>query len=632
MTPADDRQRSLAEILVQSSVDGLAVIDTQYRYLLWNPAMERFTGRRADEVLGRNAFALFPHLRDRGLDRALDRALAGETVTANAVPRVEPDGTVKYFDRVYLPLRRDAETVVGVVGIIRDATARHSFEEALRSSEEKRRMAGEATGVGFWSWDTGTDAVTWDDTMCAIFGRPAGCPPAGREGYVATIHPDDRARAVERIVQGVASGGWEDEHRIVRPDGAQRWVYGKGTVLRAEGRSVVVGAVLDVTERKLRDEQQRQAQKLEVVGQLTAGIAHNFNNILMALLPNLELAARRAPEDLAPLLKNAEQSALRAADLVRQLMTYAGRNRKAVRRVESIGLLVERTAAFCRTTFDRRITFDVSCEDAAYARIDAAQIEQALLNLLINARDAVECTEIAKPRVAVTVDVVAGGSPELQGRAGDHVCVSVGDNGVGMDAATVQRIYEPFFTTKEPGRGTGLGLATTHAIVREHDGFLACRSAPGEGTTFSLFLPHEADEAGIAGADDRDVLGAADLPSGETVLVIDDEEPIRRVVSLVLRDAGLDARLAASGEEALAMLRDRVFAARVAVVLLDVSLAGASGPEVRERLRELVPRARVIYFTGQSFDAPDDDTVLEKPLTEKRLIGALREALDRRRE
>jgi PAS domain S-box-containing protein len=600
--------------------------------------MERLTGKRADEVLGRSAFEVFPYLRSVGLDRAIDRALSGETVTAEAVPHVDQDGTRRYFDRLLLPLRRGG-AVVGMLGIVRDATDRRNAEEALRGSEEKRRMAAEATGVGFWSWDTSTDVVTWDETMCAVFGRPPGSPPAGREAYMELVHPDDRAQTAEKIARGVAMGGWEDEYRIVRPDGAVRWIFGKGTVLRAPvarhgnelvgGADVVLGAVLDVTERRLREEQQRQAQKLEAIGRLTAGIAHNFNNILMALLPNLELASRKAPEELTDLLASAEHASLRAADLVRQLMTYAGRNRKGTRRVESMATLAERTAAFCRTTFEQRIALEVRCDPRAWACVDAAQIEQALLNLLINARDAVDSADIARPRVAVEVDVVADGAPELRARAGDHVRVRVSDNGVGMSAATVQRIYEPFFTTKQLGKGTGLGLATTHAIVREHGGFLACQSAPSQGTTFSLFVPREAVQGEPAGRDDHEAADSTAPASGETVLVVDDEEPIRRIVTLILRSAGFDPKVAASGEEALELLRDEVTAEKVAVVLLDVSMPGTPEPEVRERLRTLAPRARVIYFTGHPFDAPSGDAVLEKPLTEKRLLGAVSAALER---
>ena len=488
MTESTYGDRTLAEILVQSSVDGLCALDRDHRYTLWNRAMEQFAGKRADEVLGRRACDVFPFLRDLGLDVAIERALAGETVTADAVPDERPDGSRRYYDRLYLPLRADDGAIVGMLAIVRDVTARRNAEDALRANEEQLRLAADAAGVGVWSWDMRTDTVQWQDPLCAIFGLPPGTSPAGRAGYLALVHPDDRARSVERLARGVAAGRWEDEYRIVRADGAVRWVLAKGSVVR----DVALGAVIDVTERREREEQLRQAQKLEAVGQLTAGIAHNFNNMLMGMLPNLESAARRAPPELEPLLRDAEESAQRAAHLVRQLMTYAGRNSPAARAVESIADLVERTVAFCRTTFDHRIAFDTRYDRSARARVAAAQLEQALLNALINARDAI--AEVDAPRMTVRVDVVTDGSTELGGRAGDHVRVQIGDNGIGMDAATASRIFEPFFTTKPVGKGTGLGLATTRAIVVEHGGFVTCDSEPRFGSTFSFYLPREPAE------------------------------------------------------------------------------------------------------------------------------------------
>ncbi len=299
MTDEQRRERALAEILVQSSVDGLFAVDHESRYTLWNSAMERFAGKRADEVLGKYVFDVFPFLRELGLDRALDRALAGETVRGEAIPNVIPNGEVHYFDRYYSPLRDSENTVVGVAGVLRDVTAKRDAEEALRSSEDKLRMAAETSGVGLWSWDTQTDAVTWDAALCTLFSIPQQAIPKGRAAYLSLVHPDDRARADAVITAGVAAGGWEGEHRMVRSDGAVRWVITKGTVSHRDGRAIALGAIVDVTDRRHRDEQIRQAQKLEAVGQLTAGIAHNFNNILMALLANLELAAKAAPADMS---------------------------------------------------------------------------------------------------------------------------------------------------------------------------------------------------------------------------------------------------------------------------------------------------------------------------------------------
>ena len=629
---ADDND--LARMLVHSSVDGLFAIDRDSRYTLWNSAMETFAGKAASEVLGKHVFDVFPFLRELGLDGAVQRALAGESVLLEAVPNVLPSGATHYFDRHYMPLRDDAGEVVGMLGVVRDVTTRRQAQDALRSSEAKLRTAVEAAGIGLWSWDMQRDEVAWDDTLTALFDLPPGAAPPTREAYLRLLHPEDRERVGGGIARGVAGGrGWESEYRIQRSDGTVRWVLTKANVVHHEGRTVAYGALLDISERKQRDEQVRNAQRLEAVGQLTAGIAHNFNNILMALLPNLELAARKAPAELTPLLTAAEHAATRAADLVRQLMAFAGRNHPEARRVESIAALVERTVAFCSTTFDRRVVVAGTYDANARAAVDAAQIEQAVANLVINARDALSDAAVDAPRLTTDVDVVRDGAPELAGHAGDFVRLRVRDNGVGMSPTTVAHVFEPFFTTKEVGKGTGLGLATTHAIVREHGGFIACESAPGQGTTFCVYLPHASGDGLPARAPDA----APALAGGtETVLVVDDEEPIRKIALRMLESAGYVGLEAGSGRAALDLLSDARVAADVALVLLDVSMPGIAGRELRGRIRALAPHARILMFTGYVIDVNDEsnavdapDGVLQKPTTSARLLGAVREVLDR---
>jgi CheY-like chemotaxis protein len=287
---------------------------------------------------------------------------------------------------------------------------------------------------------------------------------------------------------------------------------------------------------------------------------------------------------------------------------------------------VERTVTLCRTTFDARIALEVRCDPAAAASLDASQLEQVLLNLLLNARDAVAGSAIAAPRIGIDVDVVPRTAPDLADRDGDHVRLRVSDNGIGMDRLTQARMFEPFFTTKA-GKGTGLGLATTLTIVMEHGGFIECASSRGEGTTLSIWLP-----AALAPAPSDPVPpGPQRLPTGhETVLVVDDEPQVRDVVEQMLGDAGYTALVAASGDEVVALLADRRVAGSIALVLLDVSLPGMPRPALRAHLRRLAPQARVIAFTGYpAQDIGDDDPIVEKPASASQLLGAIRAALSR---
>jgi PAS domain S-box-containing protein len=562
------------------------------------------------------------------------RALAGEKVIDERT--YEVDGKARHVLTVLAPIRM-GDAIIGTLGVNIDRSeqaeadaARARALEALRESDEKLRLAVQAAGIGIWSWTEHDDGATWNDTLCAICGVTPDRAPKTRAEYVRTfVHPDDRDRFTAGNARGRASGSWQHEYRIIRGDGATRWLMGFATAQRPRQEQFAFGAIVDVTERRERDDRLRQAQKLEAVGQLTAGIAHNFNNMLMGILPNLELAGRSAPDALVPLLKSAEQSALRAAELVRQLMTFAGRNRPRPPGIDAIGAIVERSVALCRTTFDRHISFVTDVDRATRVRGDAGQLQQAILNLLINARDALDGMDTETPCVTVDVGVVQAGARELEGRDRDHVRVRIRDNGVGMDANTMAHLYEPFFSTKILGKGTGLGLATTHAIVREHNGFIACTSEPGRGTTFSVYLPSEPGSA-------EEVLLKPTAPSArgtESVLVVDDEPAIRRAVLTLLRDAGYAPIAAASGEEALAVLAEGHVATEVRLVILDVSMSGMPSAVLRARLRELAPQAKVIYFTGYAVDASDTgDAVLEKPATGDRLLATVREVLDREGE
>jgi PAS domain S-box-containing protein len=520
------------------------------------------------------------------------------------------------------------------VWVSRDVTRQRDAARKVRENDVKLRVALTAARMGTFEWDIKRDHFEWDDTLCEIYGVTQETMPRGRVAFRSFVHPEDQDRVRTLADSAVSTGEYRAvEFRIQRRDGTIRWVAARGALTRAEDGSPakIVGGILDVTPERTLDEQRRTSQRLAAIGQLAAGIAHNFNNMLMGILPNIELALPEASPGAAELLRGAQESAMRAAEMVRQLVTFAGQTRPAVRRVEDVTALVLRSLQICRRTFDRSIELPYVLPDQPHTVLaEPATLEQALLNILINARDAVIDSRVVAPVVRVHVDRVSAGAAEISecdlapGR--EYVRVRVWDNGPGMDEATRSRIFEPFFTTKDLGRGTGLGLSTTMSIVREHGGAIACTSRPGAGTTFSVYLPHAAEGVTEVAAPPP---GTAQGGS-ETILVVDDERAIRAVVHRILTRHGYDVRLAAGGAQAIEQLGDAETREKVALVLLDMSMPAMPGSDVRRLLRELIPTARVAYFTGYSSHPQDDvDGVIEKPIASETLLRRVREILDR---
>jgi two-component system cell cycle sensor histidine kinase/response regulator CckA len=495
-----------------------------------------------------------------------------------------------------------------------DITSRKEAERALLESETRLRHAIEATGVGTWSWDRRTDAITWDARLCAIFGVAVDDAPKGYDGYMALIHPDDRGRLGATIARNLEKGIYEElEHRIVRPGGEVRHVLAKGVpIIDAGGATVGFrGGVFDVTERKWLEEQLGQAQKMEAVGQLTAGIAHNFNNLLAIILPNTQLCRAEPGREGDQRLTDIEQAGRRASEMVRQLMLFAGHAGETTTAPLDLVAIANRTADVCRATFDRRIAVQVEAAgDVPPVEGRESQIEQVLLNLCTNARDAIVEASVAAPRIVIAVDASQRGA----------VRIRVSDNGAGMTEATRLRVFEPFFTTRGIGHGTGLGLASAYAIVKQHGGKIRCESRPGAGATFDVELP------ATAGSTLR--FAPSVLPEGAaavTVLVIDDEPLLRRVVRAILEQDGYRVIEAADGLEGIYVFERHH--ATVGAVILDRSMPGMSGEDVHARLSEIDAAVPVILLSGLPSDTwkgRRPSVVLSKPADAASLVDAVR--------
>jgi signal transduction histidine kinase len=379
------------------------------------------------------------------------------------------------------------------------------------------------------------------------------------------------------------------------------------------------------------EEQLRQAQKMQAVGQLTAGIAHNFNNLLQIIMGHTQLVLTDLDKEAEADLREVELACQRAKAMIEQLMVF-GRSVPTVRRPFSLCAAVDHVWGICRTTFDRRIALEVAAPaDLPAVLGDVTQVEQVVLNLCINSRDAVEAEdrEGYLPRIDLSVEVICCDPPEglvlPRPAAGRHARIRVADNGTGMDEETQKHLFEPFFTTKEVGKGTGLGLSTAYAIVQRHGGWLEVASEVGRGTVFEVYLPiAEQADAADAGA------ATGDMPRGtEVILLIDDEAAVRRLLCSTLEKFGYTVVQGADGEEGLEVFqRERH---RLDLVLLDLSMPGMPGREVLAALRTAEPGLKVVLCTGHTEGSAEKlqaEAVLYKPFALTQLMQTVRRVLD----
>jgi len=457
----------------------------------------------------------------------------------------------------------------------------------------------------------------WNGASERLFGFSRG-EMLGQEAARIFTEPDRRAGVPEvELRTAREQGRAEDERWHVRKDGTRFWGSGIMIALREDGRLAGFGKVVrDLTERRRLEDAVRESQRLESLGVLAAGVAHDFNNVLTAILGNVSLARRGLGGNHEPAVRmslvEAERAAQRAADLVRQLLNYAGKGRRVVRPVDVCGVARD-ALAIVRASVSPGIRLDTDLPEACPpVEADVGQLQQLLLNLILNAAESIEARA---GRVAVRLRVRSVPEDELRGRypgfalgSRQYLELRVQDDGRGMDQATLRQIFDPFFTTKFLGRG--LGLAAALGIVRSHGGGIAVESAPGRGSTFTVLLPAEE-----ASPEPRTVTEAvAESARGDgLVLVVDDEPAIRSLVERTVADLGYTAVLAENGSQALEIF-ERVGHELVAV-LLDLAMPVMDGADAAVRLQRHRPSLPILVMSGLA-----DDDALER-LGQVRVAG-----------
>jgi PAS domain S-box-containing protein len=540
-------------------------------------------------------------------------------------------GEERWLTNAAVKVHDERGQLVGSLGLWQDITARRRAEERLRQREAQLAEAQRVAHIGSWEWDVPANAIAWTDELYRIYGLPPGGRPP-RAIFDERCHPDDQA-AVRRVIEQALADGrpFEFEHRVVLPDGQTKVVHGRGEVAAdAAGRPArLIGTVQEVTEQRRLEEQLRQAHKMEAVGQLAGGIAHDFNNLLTAILGNLSLLQPNLPPS-GPgreSLEAAEQAARRAAELTSQLLGFSRRTLMRPRPTDPAAVIHE-TVRLLRRTIDPRVVVEVrSGERLGMVHADPAQLNQVLMNLCLNARDAMpEGGRLRVEADAVEVDA-AHVRLHPEARAGTFVRLRVSDTGHGIPPEVRPRIFEPFFTTKEVGRGTGLGLAMVFGIVRQHDGWVECASEVGRGTVFDVFLPRSE-----AGAPVEEEPPAARGPAGgsETILLVDDEAMLRNLGRAILESHGYRVLVAEDGLQAVAVYQHA--RESIDLVVLDLTMPRLSGRDALKCLYRINPRVRVLFASGYTAEqAAEHECVLGfvgKPYRAEDLAGAVRRALN----
>jgi len=636
---SEERYRTILE----SIQEGYFETDLDGNYTFVNDANCRYLGYTREELIGMNyrqhteekiVGRLYPHYRE------LYRT--GKPIESLQFEALRKDGTKVIYETSVTLMRDSKGKPIGVRGVSRDITERKRAEEALRHSEERYRTIIESIEDGYYEEDLAGNFDFFNESMCRIYGYP-------KEELLGLNYKqytdEETAKKLFQVFNEMYRTGNpcnEYSYELIRKDGAKRYIEASASLKRdPSGKPIGFrGVVRDITERKQAEEEKlslqeqlRQSQKMEAIGQLAGGVAHDFNNLLTVIkgYSQLSLFDLKENDPLRGNIQEIEKATQRATDLTRQLLAFSRRQILDFKVLDLNALLKDLEKMLRRIIGEDIELVTLSSEDLGRVKIDPSQIEQVIFNLAVNARDAMPSGG------KLTVETANVELDEVYAHAhvgvipGRYVSLSVSDTGVGMSQEVKEKVFEPFFTTKAKGKGTGLGLSMVYGIVKQSNGNIWIYSEPGRGTTFKINLPRieEALDT-LRGRDETDF-----FPGGnETVLLVEDDELVRDLAYRLLKQQGYRVLVAVNGEEALGVVREHD-GETIHLLLADIVMPLMGGKELADKLKIFRPDVKVLYTSGYADDAIVHHGVLDpgtyflqKPFSLKTLSNKVREVLD----
>ncbi|GAB4321696.1 MAG: hypothetical protein Kow0074_12690 [Candidatus Zixiibacteriota bacterium] len=619
---SEEKWRFLAE----NSADHIMIIDRDFRIQFINHTIP---GVEIADVIGTN---ILTFLEDEDVDRIVGyykRAFETGTPEAYICPYRDPDGRMRVFESRLGPIKRDGAIVALSISAT-DITDAMATREALEESERRLRQMAEHIDSVLWLEDIETQTVIYiSPSFERMFGVSCQELMANRRSWVQCVHPEDRERAIREADEAERTGFCDMEYRLLRPDGSIRWIHDRAfPVYDSSGHLYrLAGIVDDITDRRRVEDELSRARRLESAGQVAGQIAHDFNNLLapMVAYPDLIRSRIEAPQSVMAMLDDLEDAATQMAEINQQLLTLGRRGHYNVAPVDLNALTdqVLRTLDLPESIVVQR-ELDPCCPSPMAGR---AQLARVLANLIRNAAEAMDGCGTLTFRTCRCPAALA--PREWENRPeGDCILWSVTDTGHGISEEVLERIFEPYFSTKKSDarRGSGLGLAVAHSVVLDHEGYLAVESRVGEGTTFQVYLPAPTN-ANVT----QSKPGPIPSGRGERILIVDDDLIQQRVAMTILEDLGYSVSVTSSGLSAIDLVSTNPYD----LIVLDMVMPGIDGTETLHRIRKLRPQLSAVILSGyaagervrMALDLGARQFV-SKPVGKRELAIAVREALD----